>query len=186
MNEVRGTFSASKVNETLRERRFSVEHRIPNKATAAVKSFTIRSDTARVRDDSTGAPVSSPGLALLTSRILSTRDSSSLSVDDTLAIARQVPSLAESAANGCSELVSSGYGTSDEMYIGLRTWCPGASRTISVAAAVSRSSGHVTDPKTHESLDSPESEKLARQILQRHQERLDQDQAAVAAVCKKP
>ncbi len=184
VSESTGSFSATKLNETRGEWRFSVEHRIPNTPGVAVKFFTVRSDTAGVRDDSTGEPVISSGLALLTSRLLSSQESSGLSVDDTLAIALQVPTLSSSVANGCSELVSSGDGTSDEMYIGLRTWCPGAPKTISVVAAVNAINGHVADPKTHKSLDSPESEKIARQILEHQHERIEQDKTAVAAACK--
>jgi hypothetical protein len=184
LSESTGTFSAAKLTDTRRERRFSVEHRIPNTPGVAVKFFTVRSDTAGIRDDSSGNPVISSGLALLTSRLLSNRESSGLSVDDTLAIAFHIPTLASSVAKGCSELVSSGDGTSDEMYIGLRTWCPGAPKTISVVAAVNPSNGRVTDPKTQKSLDSPESEKIARQILEHQHERLEQDKTALAAACK--
>lgn len=178
-SESAGSFSATKLSETRAEWRFSVERRIPNAPGVAVKVFNVRADTARVRDDS-GDPMISSGLALLTSRLLSIREQSGLSVDDALAVALKVPALARSVANGCSELVSSGDGTSDEMYIGLRSWCPGAPKTIRVVAAVNRSSGHVTDPKTHKSLDAPESEKIARQILEHQRERLDRDRASVA------
>jgi len=179
-SESAGSLSATKLRETRAEWRFSVERRIPNAPGVAVKFFSVRADTARVRDDSTGEPMISPGLALLTSRILSIREQSGLSVDDALAVALKVPALARSVANGCSELVSSGDGTSDEMYIGLRSSCAGAPKTIRVVAAVNRSSGHVTDPKTHKSLDAPESDKIAREILERQRERLDRDRASVA------
>lgn len=185
VSEPAGIFSASKLTEARGEFRFSVEHRIPKTPAAAVRLFTIRSDTAGVRDNITGDQVLSPGLALLTSRIVSARESSDLSVDDALTIALRVPSLAGSVANGCSELVSSGDGTSDEIYISLRTWCPGARNDMtSTIAGVNVQSGRVTDPKNHKSLDSPESENIARQILKRRQEKLDQDKSAVAAVCK--
>jgi hypothetical protein len=182
-SEPTGTYSASKLAEGRGEFRFRVEQHLANKPAVAVKLFTIRSDAVSVRDDDIGEAVISPGLALLSSTILSAQDSSHLSVDDALTIALQVPSLGRSVANGCSELVSDGNGASIEMYIVLRTQCPGTD-TIRTVAAVNAQSGRVTDPKTHKSLDSPESEKIAREILKRRQEKLDQDKSAVAAACK--
>jgi hypothetical protein len=180
-----GTYSASELTETRGEFRFSVQHRVPNEPAVAVKFFTVRSDTTGVRDDSTGEQVISPGLALLTSRILSAEESPGMSIDDALTIALEIPSLASLVANGCSELASNGDGTSDEIYIGLRTWCAGArTDTVSTVAAVNARSGRVVDPKTHKPIDSPASEKAARQILQRHQERIDKDKAAVASACR--
>lgn len=184
LSESTGTFSATKISEKRGEWQFSVEHRIPKTPGVGVRFFSIRSDMVRVRNENTGEPVISAGLALLASRMLSKWEPIGLSVDDTLAIALKVPALARSAGNGCSELVSSGDGTSDEMYIGLRTWCPGAPKTISVVAAVNANNGHVTEPRTHKSLDSPESERIAQQIIRRHREQLNQDEAALAATCK--
>jgi hypothetical protein len=180
-----GTYSASELTEARGEFRFSVQHRLLKGSAVAVKFFTVRSDTAGVRDDSTGEQVISPGLALLTSRILSAEEFSGISVDEALTIALEVPSIAGLVGTGCSELVSNGDGTSNGIYIGIRSSCPGARNdTVSTVAAVNPQNGRVTDPKTQRSLDSAESQKTAQQILQRLHERLDRDRAAVAATCK--
>lgn len=185
VGDAAGAFSATILGQWRTQWRFSVEHRVPQIPGIAVRFFSVDSDTASVRDDRTGERVISPRVALLTSRLLSILGlSTGLSVDDALAIALQVPSLANSAANGCSELLSNGDGTSDEMYIGLRTWCPGAPKTIRIVAAVNGTNGRITDPKTNKPLDSPESERLAHNIIQRDRERRIQNTASVAATCK--
>ncbi len=183
LSESNGSFSATKLSETRGEWRFSVEDRIPNKPAVAVRFFSIRPDTASIWDDSSGGAVISSGVVLLRSKMLSRWVAPSLSAEEALSIALAVPILARTTGQGCSDLVSSGYGTSDELYIGLRTWCSGAPKTIGIVAAVNVTNGHVIDPKTLRALDSAESETIARQILQHHQEQRGKDEAIVAAAC---
>lgn len=177
------SFSVSQIREGPGEFQFAVKHHLPGNQGVAVRFVTVNTETGHVRDDSRGWDIASHTLAQLTSKMISIREVPVVSSDDALAIALHVPSIISTVADSCSELVSNDYGSSEQLYIELRTRCPGSPSRNSIVASVNTQSGQVTDPRTHKSLTTSESERIAREIISQREQELRENKATVKATC---
>jgi hypothetical protein len=151
--------------------RYLFRDRLTDEQTVIAEWLSVDLASARVRNDNTGMDVASSKLCLIASKMLAVRAPALLSAQDVARIAREVPAIAERISNGCSELVIDGDGTALETYVGLRSWCAGASKSIGVLVSVNRRTGIVTDPRRNRIIDSRSAIQTARQLINHLEDR---------------
>jgi len=116
--------------------------------------------------------------------MVSTRFPPRLSVDDAAEIALRAPRIAREIANGCSTLISSGSGRSDELYFGLISTCPNKQVPDGVILSVNVETGALTDPKKLNDLGSEDTRRLGNALLEKVRRRLDSAKTEIAQTCR--
>jgi hypothetical protein len=145
--------------------------------------FTVDRGNGLVRDDYFGTVSFSGGLGALTSKMLDARDPLLLSPREAAEIALATPYVSAKMADSCIALVSDGQGFAEESLIGISSTCPVKAGLLGFVA-VNLRTGAVSDPKTHESLSSTESDRTAGRLLDLAARRRLQEQNEVEAACQ--
>jgi hypothetical protein len=160
---------------------FSVQHRSSVRPSDSGRGLSVNLRTARVRDDETGRQMMSAGLGALTSKILERRAPIWLSDEDAISIAFQIPSVAAGVRGGC-RLWAGGAFRSEETQVGLS--CGGRQAEGATVVAVNLRTGKTIDANTGKSLESVEATRLARQILDKLEQRRSELRKELDSVCR--
>lgn len=130
--------------------------------------YYVSRETGIVWDEQAGVEVTYAALGALRSRILALREAPVLSLEDALTVALRIPSISGKLSRGCITLDASDTNSSgDDVYIGIRNQCGGAGNGDEVAAAVNLLTGAVSNPRTGATLQTPEADRVANEILLR-------------------
>ena len=144
------------------------------------RMLTVFLAEPRVRDDSTGMNVMSAGIGDLISRIVEIRQPAWLRPDEAARVAQVVLRITASLRDGCR---LTGGGTFYSEAIPIVVSCQDVAVPES-QVLVNLRTGAVTDPNTGQSLESPESVRVARELLAQAQRRRDERQKEIESVCR--
>lgn len=145
----------------------------------SVRTLTVFLNEARVRDDHTGADLFSAALGNITSTLVALRAPPSLSDEEVASVALAIPQVAINLRRGCKLRVGGGF-PSDRVEMVL--FC--ADSTDRMSVAIDRKTGTATDLNTRKSLDSAESQRVARQLLSDVRTRAVSLRMEIDAMCR--
>lgn len=174
--DVRGTSTHESVQ-------FRAERRSSIRPADSGRGLRVDPRTVRVTDDETGQALMSAGLGSLTSKLLALRQPPWLTDEDAISITvvLQIPSFAKQFQAGC-RLWAGGAFRSDEAVVGLA--CGDRQNGGAGTVAVNLKTGGATYTATGEVLDSQDSVRLARDLLDKiKRERLEL-RKSVETVCR--
>jgi hypothetical protein len=144
------------------------------------RMLTVNVAAALVRDDETGLNIMSAALGALTSKMVGLRAPPWLTDEDALSVGLLVSSVAASPRDGC-KLYTGGAFYSHQAIMGVS--CPaGDLRDSNVL--VNLQTGEAKNPDTGKSLDSAESGRVARKLLEQIKTRRAELQKEVEAACR--
>jgi hypothetical protein len=180
----KGRANVSQVGQpSPRESRFYVSWQHPGLAAVSGAPLTVDLTNGGVRDDDTGMPIASDEVGLLTARMTALSEAPTLSAADVVTIAATVPEIASRIADRCHELVSSQSGPSNIVYVALQEKCGKGPAELEVVAGVDITTGKVTNPRTGKGVESEQTTKTARDLIEGLEARHHNLQTAVANTC---
>jgi len=160
---------------------FTATRRSTSRPVETGRLLTVFLREARVRDDETGIDVTSAKVGNLVAKFVQLRNPMWLSDEEATSVALTVPRVAANLQNGCN-LYGGGAFYSHGALMGVFCKDRGVIRESNVL--VDLQTGAVVDPDTGQSLDSAESQRVARQLLARIQARHAELQKEVDAACR--
>jgi hypothetical protein len=147
------------------------------------RMLTVYLTDARVRDDETGIEISSSAVGNYVSKLLELRFPGRLNESEAALIALSIPQVTEKLGNDC-KLYMGGTYQYGKMLAGVA--CKNA--TINkIDIIVNLQTGVVTNPESGKSLSTPQSERIARQILDQigaHRAKLQKEIELSLAKCR--
>lgn len=152
----------------------------PARATELFIEVDTRSMAVLTGDDS---EIHSPGVDKLVSQMRAIREAPSLTVAQAIEIAMQAPAIAARTSAKCSSL-SADLGTSSRRFVDIENTCENSPREILAVAAVDIQTGAVTEPRTGKAMDTPESRKLAWELLSKAEERQSATRKQIEDACQ--
>lgn len=144
------------------------------------RMMTVFLADARVRDEETGVDVMSAAVGDLSAKLLELRAPVWLSDEDAASVAMTVPRVSTNLREGC-KLDTGGAFYSHETLLGVS--CKDSSVRES-GVLVNLETGAVTDPDTRKSLETDQTQRIARELLSDSQKRRAELQKAVELVCR--
>lgn len=144
------------------------------------RTLTVYLTETRVRDEETGADVTSAAVGDLSAKLLELRTPVWLSDEEAASVALSVPRVATSLREGC-RLYFGGAFYSHEAVMGV-SCKDGPIRTLTVL--VNLETGAVADPDNRKSLDTAETQRVARELLLNARKRRAELQKAVQTICR--
>jgi hypothetical protein len=139
---------------------------------AANEEWHVLVDSRSLMIFADGKRIDSSRADVLADRIRIIRESPSLSLQETIELARQVPRILRRIETACSAVVAADYGNADRRFVTIKDGCqtlPGNSISV---GAVDVSTGVITEPGTNGALSTPETIHLAGEFLSRARQRL--------------
>lgn len=143
--------------------------------------LTVNLSTAMVLDEETGLNIASSGLGGLVSKMIALREPLWLTHEDAATVALQIPRMRQALQGGCP-VYAGGAFQSTESIVGIS--CQGLRPEKSPYVSVNLQTGEVTDAVTGKSLATPESARLASELVAAQKRRRTALQGDLEQACR--
>jgi hypothetical protein len=116
-------------------------------------------------------------------RMRTMREPLSISLPETIELARRVPSILSRIEATCSAVVAAEYGTANKRFVTLEDGCQPPPRSLIVLGIIDTLTGAITQPGTDKVLTTPETTQLAGEFLSRAGQRRAVAAKEIEKVC---
>jgi hypothetical protein len=150
---------------------------------AAKDEWHISVDTRSLTISADGERIDSSAADALMDRIRIMREPPSLSLSQTIELARHVPRILARIETTCSAIVAADYGTANKRFVTIEAGCQPLPRGSIVVGIIDVLTGAITEPRTNKVLNTPETIQLGGEFLSRAKQRQAGAEKEIEKVC---